>query len=127
MYHQRGDIRRGDAGDPAGLAQVGRADGGQLLPGLQAETLQMGVVHVGGDGVLFQLLELLHVPHLAADVALVLHGDLHLLRRGLVQRRAVRIKGGQIGVGELGPPQQVDEEAAVVDGGGAPLGQQMVE
>ena len=58
-------------------------------------------------------MEVLHLFLLALDVPLVLHADLHLLRHVCRQVRPVRVEGGQVRVGELGPPQQGNQGTAV--------------
>ena len=93
-------------GDPAGLAQVQGPDLVQLLPGLQPQPLQMGVVQIRRQGAALQPPELLHLAHLAGDVALVLQADLHLLPHQLVQLRSLGVKGGQVVIAHPGPAQQ---------------------
>lgn len=63
---------------PAGLPQIQGMHSVQLLPRLQTQALYGTVIHAVGEGVLFQLLEVLHLPLLAADIALVFDGYFHL-------------------------------------------------
>ena len=87
----------------------------------------MTVIHIRRQAAALQLLKFLHLLLLAADIALVLHGDLHLLPDGGRQVRVRRVKGAQVLVAYLGPAQQVDEAAAVGHRGGAPGRQQIVQ
>ena len=87
----------------------------------------MVVVQILRQQPLLQPLELRHLVLLPLDVALVLHGDLHLLHHVRRQFLWRGIEGSQVIIADLRPPQQVDETAPVVDGGSAPLHQQGVQ
>ena len=89
-------------------------DGAELFARLEPQPLNVRVVRVRRDAPPLELFKLLDLRRLAADVALVLDGDLHLLAHRRVQRRGVRIEGAQIVVAYLRPAQQVDQAAAVV-------------
>ena len=51
-------------------------------------------------------LELRHLLKLALDIALILYGNFNFLRNIGGQRRAVRVKGGQLRIMELRPLQK---------------------
>ena len=51
-------------------------------------------------------LELRHLLKLALDIALILHRNFNFLRNIGGQRRAVRVKGGQLRIMELRPLQK---------------------
>ena len=76
---------------------------------------------------LLQLFKLLHLAQLAADIALVFHGDLHLLPHSFGQARRAGVKGHQLVIGHLGSAQQVNEPGPVRHRRGAPLRQQLVQ
>ena len=87
----------------------------------------MVVVQVLRQQPLLQPLKLRHLVLLPLDVALVLHGDLHLFHHVRRQFLWRGIEGSQIVIAYLRSPQQVDKAAPVVDGGSAPLHQQSVQ
>ena len=71
--------------------------------------------------------QLLHLPVLPVDIALKVHGELHLLRHLTGQSGALRVEGGEVGVAHPGPPQQIRQPRPVGAGGFAPGGQHFVQ
>ena len=72
-------------------------------------------------------MKLLHILELPLDIPLVLHRYFHLLRHILWQIRHVGIEPPQVGVVDLGPPQQGDQGRAVGYGSSAPGGEKGVQ
>ena len=119
MDHQHRDIRRGDAGDAAGLAKALRPDLLELLPRLEAQPRHAVIVQVGRQHAALQPSEVLHLAQLAPDIALVLQADLHLLPHCPAERRALRVKGRGVVIAQLRPPDQIREGDAAAHRRGA--------
>ena len=117
--HQGGEVGGRDARDAPCLSERTGTDGGELFPRLEPQAVDAGIVKLLGQQAALEPRKLLDLSHLAADVALVLHGDLHLLGDVAGEGGTLRIKGGEVGVVDLGPAQQGDEGTAVGDVGGA--------
>ena len=72
IHQQNRNIRRGNARNTGRLADVDRTVQVQLLFRLDAQALDLVVIDILRDLLLFHLLELLHLLHLALDVAVVI-------------------------------------------------------
>ncbi len=71
--------------------------------------------------------QLLHLPILSVDIALIFYGDLHLFRHLTGQGGAIRIEGSEVCVAHPGPPQQISQPRPVGAGGFAPGGQHFIQ
>ena len=58
VYHQYGDVCGVHAGNAPRLPEVFRADLGELLPRFQAQALDLRIVDVGRQALVFQLFRL---------------------------------------------------------------------
>src|SRR5262249_9778727 len=79
VEHHYRQIRRRDAADAAGLAEVRWPNARQFLLGLGTQLRHGSVVEVQRDGLRLQPLEALHLKGLAVDVTRVLGFKKHLL------------------------------------------------
>src|SRR2546425_742474 len=105
------DGRRGHAGNARGLTQGAWPQLDEPLADLGRETGHRAIVEFVGDQPLLEPFEARHVVEHAADVTLVFCRDLDLARdRGVGDR--IRVEPSHVGVGHLGPPEQLEQPRA---------------
>ena len=78
IHQQNRNIRRGNARNTGCLADVDRAVQVQLLFRLDAQALDLVVIDVLRDFLLFHLLELLYLAFLTLDITVIFQGNIHL-------------------------------------------------
>ena len=79
VYKKYRDICRGYAGDSGCLADGYRSVSLQFLTCFNAEASYIFIINVFRNFFLLQFFELLHLFHLAADIAIIFDVDLYLL------------------------------------------------
>ena len=97
------------------MADGAGADFAELLPRFVAEGVDFLVIQPRGDLLVLQGAELLHFNLLAADVALILEGNLDLESDVVAQ---IGVRAGQVAMGDFGAAQDLREGIGAVAGAG---------
>src|SRR3989338_7136548 len=108
MHEQERDRGRGDAGYARRLPEGGGAVGGELLPRLHRQAVDIVVIEVLRQGGLLVAPAALDLLALALDVARVLGLDLELLRRLRVRDPAAG-QVRELGVRHAGAEEQLEQ------------------
>ena len=125
--NKNADIRRGDAADAAGLANIGRADFAKLFDGFQPQATLDGIVKVFRDGHFFQAPHFPHLGFLLFEVALVLQLNLGLFGSMRMDRRPFGIERGKGRIADLRAAEQFRGADRLTKRGAADLFQILVQ